>query len=215
MRQIYRRFQVSFQSSAAANKFIESIFCVCPCKPQDKTPAMSGQSTMRTSAAPISRSSTIFAQPTDMIRESSTPPIEHSNQRSLSKPVGKAWPLSRPSSAMTASSAVVFDTSSSQESRPYAYDSSLPPSSDSASHGMPPPQSSPATPAYTSRVSEDSNVIHGSTTDKAVFMRSLREIPTLYDLPISDLESLVTEVIAEEGFAKLVGLSRCSPNCLT
>lgn len=179
---------------------------------------MSGQSTMRPSAALMSRSSTVFAQPTDVIRESSMPPIENANQTALFKPVPKAWPLSRPSSAITVSSAVVLDTSFSQESRQHAYDSSLPPSSDSTSHGMPPPQSSPATPADPSqRVFEDNNVVHGSTTDtnKEAFMRSLREIPTLYDLPISDLESLVTEVIAEEGFAKLVGGSCYSPNCLT
>jgi hypothetical protein len=110
---------------------------------------------------------------------------------------GKVLPgLTKPPSANdnTKGSSIAGNSGSSNNS---SIPASSPPCSlmGSDANLMPPP---PLSPPSTSPS-------HGTQQiTQSKFIESLRETPALYDLPISELENLVAQVVSEEGFPKLV-----------
>jgi hypothetical protein len=229
--QSYRRFQINFASALDAYQFIDAIRPVCPCKenagpplpqiPTNRPPVQMSASIQAPSLrAPFVRHHTSalqrpsmpppFASATSMIeyahhhsgsQEESSQRAQHfppssSSELSLVPSTDPAPPhltagfdrRSRPSSALPEMHPSQFTAQSRGRS---SNASSLPASSQ--------PTSSAATLAPSS---------HGpAEKTREGFLESLRETPELYSLTRPELENLVSVVVREPGFPRLV---RCA-----
>lgn len=139
-------------------------------------------------------------------------------------------PVSRPSSAVTSSSDVTMDHDNltrggtldaplaKPDARAYGFHTDLGSSlsespagfvissnSSSTLQSMPPPPV-PITVSSAQHITSPSATLTSDSSEKAHFVDSLRQVPTLYNLPRSELEDLVAHVIREEGFTKLVSI---------
>ncbi|KAI9463606.1 hypothetical protein BJY52DRAFT_924053 [Lactarius psammicola] len=221
----YRRFQVNFASASDAAQFIDAIRPVCPCKenagplaPPTLTNGPPVPTAMpRPSMLPPSLSTVgTFKSETqgssqDLSQKVPRFPPHSSSDLSLapssSDPAPPAPPYqyypppglgcdesSRPPSSL------VPDTRSSQ----------LPPCSGSAAPSLPAssqltstaatlaPQPTPLTATATQRDDESEGRAHEA------FLESLREVPGLYSLTRRELENLVSVVVREPGFPRLL-----------
>jgi len=228
----YRRFQVNFASASDAAQFIEAISPVCPCKentsppppqvPTNKPPmATSGSIRAPSVHAPLVRSQTSAPRLPSMPPPSSganhTIEYGHHSYRSVKDvPTQKArdYPppssselsLAPPSSPANLHTNPGFDGCSQRSSGlpemnssqlaaqavRHACTSSLSTSSQPTSSALtlaPPPPSASYGPEEKTR---------------EAFLESLREMPELYSLTRPELENLVSVVIREPGFPRLV-----------
>lgn len=81
-------------------------------------------------------------------------------------------------------------------------DSSQPSSSTrSSSNTMPPP---PLPSSVTRSVQSESRPLEGCNSTRAQFVASLHDTPALHELSHTELESIVAQVIREEGFSQLL-----------
>ncbi|KAI9510149.1 hypothetical protein F5148DRAFT_631139 [Russula earlei] len=230
----YRRFQVNFTSASDAAQFIEAIRPVCPCKenagpppPQISTsrpPLVMSASIQAPSArAPLVRAHTSVPQRPSMPppsagadrtieyvhhhhcdgQEEPTPrsrdfPPPLSSELSLAPPSSPAHQHQHPGSAFDrcpARSSTLPEMDSSQvtaQSRVHSCTSSFPASSQlsssAATLAAPPPSLSPGQ----------------NEKAREAFLESLRETPELYTLTRAELENLVSVIVREPGFPKLL-----------
>ncbi|PPQ98795.1 hypothetical protein CVT24_003353 [Panaeolus cyanescens] len=227
---IFRRFQLSFQSSTEASAFIDSIRPICPCKLNSVAPAQTNPrpvlKTAMTMNPPANRAPTALLPPhtrADSLALRRTATVNSSNLRIgpipgvLQHPVQPSIPsspLRQRSSQATTSHVPLSDSDntlrpndqiSSEQSTNTSYSavpqrpvtgalltspailpsSSLPSASTSDFDSRPPSLSMPA-PIKQSIVSALSG--HSS----------------VYNLPPSALESIVAEIIREDGFLELI-----------
>ena len=206
--QSYRRFQVNFASASDATQFVNAIRPVCPCKENAGPPP------------PQNRLSSIQALSahSSLIRHHTNAP---------------QWPLMPPLSTGTTGERAPHYRSSQEEQKasqfppPSSSELSLAPSSDAAiptqpawgfnrssqpSTALPEMPSSQFTahnpsslPASSQPTSSGNTLTQGfDEKTREAFLGSLREEPELYDLTRTELESLVSTIVREPGFPKLV-----------
>ncbi|KAH9957943.1 hypothetical protein BC827DRAFT_1261462 [Russula dissimulans] len=228
----YRRFQVNFASASDAAQFIEAISPVCPCKENTSPPppqaptnkpliAMSGSIQAPSAHAPLVRSQTSAPRLPSMPPPSSgaNRAIEYGHHsyrsvkdvptqkaRDFPPPSSSELSLAPPSSPAHLHTNPGFDGCSQRSSGLPEMDSSqlaaqavrhtctssLPTSSQPTSSAptlAPPPPSS----------------LHGlEEKTREAFLESLREMPELYSLTRPELENLVSVVVREPGFPRLL-----------
>ncbi|KAI6021431.1 hypothetical protein BKA83DRAFT_674614 [Pisolithus microcarpus] len=179
---VYRRFQVTFGSILEASQFIDTIKPICPCKPN-------------TQPNQITRNSTMLAG----VRMS---------------PTRTGWRSSGISSATLSSEDTGFGISSKahylpdsqrkelgalSSSNPSLASSSQPYSSNHNSNMVPPLFVLRNLPRST-----EMPVPSPATTDGQDLFPSLGTHPSLYGLSQPDLEHLISQVVREEGFVRLL-----------
>ncbi|KAI6157796.1 hypothetical protein BKA82DRAFT_4061592 [Pisolithus tinctorius] len=222
---VYRRFQVTFGSILEASQFIDTIKPICPCKPNPQPTQIHRDPTMVTGAS-LGRTSTIS---NSMPPERPVPPNEPGfrptgNYRSMA---GIRMSPSRPSGRW--SSGVSSATLSSEDSGfvdgpkvAYLPDNqrkdsgavsssnpSLPSSSQSysSSHNgnmIPPPFVPRNLPRSAEVPMPSSAATESMEPERPGLVSSLRTYPSLYGLSQPDLEHLVSQVVREEGFVRLL-----------
>ncbi|KAG2361416.1 hypothetical protein BDR07DRAFT_1287214 [Suillus spraguei] len=213
---VYRRFQITFTAATSAAQFIDAIQPVCPCRlnPQPQ-PLVARTPTVATTGHldDISRRGTMLpAVPQAQPSMGGTPlgpapttllsknPSSESNLPAFapSTPV-RFTPVAPSSSSIKTTSAPSGSISSTKGSLP---DSSQPSSSTrSSSNTMPPP---PLPSSATRSVQSESRPSEGCNSTRAQFVASLHDTPALHKLSHAQLESIVAQVIREEGFSQLL-----------
>ena len=222
--QVYRRFQMTFLSSPAALEFIDAIRTICPCKanpapapaPKPMNPPSSlpdpldlHPNSFTVRSAPIaSASQPLFSSSQTSLVTPFPPTVFTSSPLNIESNISMAPFSSLPLSSLPASG---FDISGISPNPITNKKNGVPVHLQTASaianypSGSSLPNSSP--PTSSSRSINDNNmtvnVIPGRNTASAL-LDALSETTVLYDLPQSELEQLVGEVVREEGFTKLV-----------
>ncbi|KAK0485748.1 hypothetical protein IW261DRAFT_1604017 [Armillaria novae-zelandiae] len=182
----YRRFQITFTSAASVSQFINGIRTVCPCKANSAParglvePSLQASSTLR---PPFPPSSIALSQAPYLHQYPSAPAFNN------------------PDLTFTASQTKISlqEAHSSQDTPLHVLSSSpvfpslLPPIVFNGASSPLPTSSSPAPKTAGSQ----------SSIKDAVLL-SLRETTGLYDLPRSELEHLVSNVVREDGFSHLL-----------
>ncbi|KII92758.1 hypothetical protein PLICRDRAFT_102889 [Plicaturopsis crispa FD-325 SS-3] len=216
---VYRRFQITFSSADIAAQFIHGISDVCPCK-VNPTPAP----TRAMNTAPVTQNrpqqnigASIQTQPSsrmDMDTSSqpfssspalapsmaNQPPGNHLRHRASSSALPSYDPFTasrRRESTVAVAPGVVSNSSLPESSPPSS-------SVNSNANMMPPPLPLSTSDAAVSIVPPASPQDPTTDPTKALFLASLRENTSLYDLSSADLEALVSNVIREEGFVDLL-----------
>lgn len=223
--QVYRRFQVTFGSILEASQFIDTIKPICPCKPNPQPTQIYRDPTMVTGAS-LGRTSTISNA---MPPERPVPPNEPGfrltgNYRSMagirmspSRPSGR-WSSGVSSATLSSEDSGFVDgpkvtyLPDNQRKDSGAVSSSIPslPSSSqpySSSHNgnMIPPLFVPRNLSRSTEVPMPSSAATESMEpERPDLVSSLRTHPSLYSLSQPDLEHLVSQVVREEGFVRLV-----------
>ncbi|KAJ8595673.1 hypothetical protein M405DRAFT_782789 [Rhizopogon salebrosus TDB-379] len=212
---VYRRFQITFTTAMNATQFIDAVRPVCPCKlnPQPslgiRTPTVvtigpppdfprrstvahnvlqPRSSTSGTLLRPVST-----ALPSDIPSSDSGLPTFASSTPAtagMAPPETSRTTISKTSQGQAPSGSA----SSTKGSLP---DSSQPSSSNSLNTMPPPPL-----PSSITRSREQES--QPSDVPTAQLLSSLRATPALYNLSHAELESVVAQVIREEGFAQLL-----------
>jgi hypothetical protein len=230
--QSYRRFQVNFSSPSDAAQFIDAIRPVCPCKenadpppPQIPTNGLPAPSIQAASAsAPLvrSQSSTVrwpsmlppslnatnsrtvekYSQEGHPQRALQLPPQLSSSDLSLAPPPSSdpapapAYPTTTAPLEMHSSQFTAQSTRGGRRNSTSGF--SLPASSLPASSAA-----TLAPPTQGSTVGTQQQQPAGDKT-REVFLESLREVPELYSLTRHELENLVSVIVREPGFTRLV-----------
>ncbi|KAK0461315.1 uncharacterized protein EV420DRAFT_193608 [Desarmillaria tabescens] len=215
----YRRFQITFISTASVSQFINAIRTVCPCKAN----AAPTRAPVEPSLAPLQHSSTlrptlplgsITSSQTPYLRQYPTVPVFNNpdltfaaSQTEIPRQEvpqsGQDIPLHTLSSSpgfpsllppiVLNSTSSPLPTSTPPAPKPAESQSSL----NSASHAsIVPTSASIMEPAASQSTS--------NTAIKDAVLSSLRETTQLYGLPRSDLEHLVSDIIHEDGFSHLL-----------
>lgn len=219
--QSYRRFQVNFASASDAAQFINAIRPVCPCRenaglpppqiPMNRLSVPRSETIQTPSArAPLVRHHTGAPQrpPMPPLSTGATGTIERaahfrSSQEELSqKPPHFPPPSSSDLSLVPSSEAAPPTDLIWGFDRPSQPSSALPEihSSQFTAHTLPAssqPTPSAATLAPPSQETEENS--------REAYLESLREVTGLYELTRPELENLVSVVVREPGFPKLVG----------
>lgn len=232
--QTYRRFQITFKDAQDASRCIDAIKSVCPCKANPYPTHLNRQSTalsgslMRTAttmpgpvpgpvrpARPTEHQSIALVPPGPSTVLSHPPADNQPFSIALSS---VATSLSSDDSAFVTCSETSYRTDTQVDHRRNgppqsrgrdAPQSSLPnssqPSSSDQSMNMPPPP----VPRRVAHESADATTQEPSRTvntgdGKSQLLASLGRHPSLYELSRTDLETLVSQVIREEGFLHLV-----------
>ncbi|KAI9569650.1 hypothetical protein HD554DRAFT_2204408 [Boletus coccyginus] len=225
----YRRFQITFKDALDASQCIDAIKSVCPCKANPQLTRINRHSTML--SASLTRTATTVSGPAPVLsarmteRQSITSatidprlapstmlgrPFEHQGISTV--PSSVATSLSSDDSAFVTCSETSHraDTqvdrcrkegpSRSRDSLP---NSSQPSSSEQSIAMPPPPVPRHATHSADATIQGPSGV--GNTGDeRSQLLASLSKHPSLYELSRTDLETLVSQVIREEGFLHLL-----------
>ncbi|KAK0455035.1 hypothetical protein EV421DRAFT_1896925 [Armillaria borealis] len=217
--QTYRRFQITFTSAASVSQFINAIRTVCPCKANPAPahgpvePSLQSSSTLRPTLPPIS---VALSQAPYLHQYPSAPAFNNpdltftASQTKISRQEAPQSSQDTPLHVLSSSPVfpsllppIVLNGASSPlpTSTPPAPKTAESQSSmNSATHPSIVPTSAPiAEPAPSQPTS--------SSAIKDAVLLSLRETTELYDLPRSDLERLVSDIIREDGFSHLAGVS--------
>ncbi|KAK0225866.1 hypothetical protein IW262DRAFT_1457121 [Armillaria fumosa] len=211
----YRRFQITFTSAASVSQFINAIRTVCPCK-ANSAPAR----------GPVESS----LQSSSTLRPALPPSSLALSQAPYLHQYPSAPAFSNPDLTFTASQAKTSsqEVQSSQDTPLHVLSSSpvfpslLPPIVFNSASSPLPTNISPA-PKPAGSQSPLNNATHLSTVPTSVpimeparsqsasslvikdaVLLSLRETTGLYDLPRSDLERLVRDIVREDGFSHLL-----------
>ncbi len=226
--QSYRRFQVNFASASDATQFINAIRSVCPCKeiagqPQPPPIPINKSSVPRSvsiqippACAPLACTNTPRPPP---LPASATGTVEYkphySSQEELSQKASHFPPPSSSDLSLAPSSdsappthpTLGFGKSSQPSSAlPEMHSSQfLGHNKGSSRYGTSSfPASSQPTPSATTLASPSQGTNEKEKVRDA-FLESLREDPELHKLTRQELENLVSVVVREPGFPKLVG----------
>ncbi|KAG1746301.1 hypothetical protein EDD22DRAFT_1004582 [Suillus occidentalis] len=199
---VYRRFQITFTTATSAAQFIDAIRPSTTGPPDD-----------------ISRRGTILpavSQPqpsngqellSDQRRLYFSQTIHHPNPTlpafASSTPVSTfVTPPETPRITIPKSSQCQAPSSSINSTKGSLPDSSQPSSSiRSSSNAMPPP---PLPSSVTRSLQSESRPVEGHDSTRAQLVASLHDSPALHKLSHAELESIVAQVIREEGFAQLL-----------
>ncbi|KAI6104043.1 hypothetical protein EDD16DRAFT_1492858 [Pisolithus croceorrhizus] len=217
---VYRRFQVTFGSILEASQFIDTIKPICPCKPNAQPNQMTRNSTMLARAG-LGRTSTISdAMPSERPMPPNEPVFKPAtNYRSMTgiqmSPTRSGWQSSGISSTTLSSEDNGFVICSkahylpdSQRKELGAVNSSNPSSQPhSANHNsnMVPPLFVPRNLPRSTEVPAPSPAATESIEpERPDLLSSLGTHPSLYNLSQPDLERLISQVVREEGFARLL-----------
>ncbi|KAK0212893.1 hypothetical protein DFS33DRAFT_79172 [Desarmillaria ectypa] len=215
----YRRFQITFASAASVSQLINAIRTVCPCK-ANPAPA---HAPVESSLAPLQSSGTLRpALPPSSVALSQAPYL-------YQYPIVPAF--NNPDFTFAASQTEIPRQEvpqSSQDIPSHVLSSSpsfpllLPPIVLNAASSPLPTTTSPApklaesqsylnSAAHTSIVPTSASITEpaashptSSSAIKDAVLSSLCETTQLYDLPPSDLEHLVSDIIREDGFSHLL-----------
>jgi len=229
--QSYRRFQVNFACASDAVQFIEAIRPVCPCK-EHAGPPPPQISTIRTptpmstsiqapsSGAPLVRSHTSVSHQPSMPPPSADatrtmgPAIPLHYQSSQEEPSQKKPHFLPPSSSefsivpssdpapLLPSSASGFDKLSQPSSTvPEMHSSQFATQSRGCGGTSSLPASSQSTLSSGVTLTQPS---HALEKTRDAFLESLRDTPELYSLTRAELENLVSVVVREPGFPRLL-----------
>ena len=228
--QSYRRFQINFASALDASQFIDAIRPVCPCKenagpplpqiPTNRPPVRMSASIQAPSPhAPLVRHHTSAPQRTSMPPPfaSATSTIEYAHHRSGSQEESSQRASHFPLLSSSELS-LVPSTDPAPPHHPAGFDRPSRPSS--ALPEMHPSQftaQSGGRSSNTSSLPASSQPCSAATLTpssqgpaektREAFLESLRETPELYSLTRPELENLVSVVVREPGFPRLV---RCA-----
>ncbi|KAH9951531.1 hypothetical protein B0H21DRAFT_684747 [Amylocystis lapponica] len=230
---VYRRFQITFQSASWASGFIDMVRFVCPCKanpPPPPTARIPPRPTIEnalpalpqntfdiaSSQVPADRlsASGLFSRatpnssddvrPSSAVTASSAMGIYHSSDPVRPQPEPRVQPQAPPSleqqSHVSQPPSVLHPTRTASPASSAPAPQPPPAAYSSSVSSMAPP------PAPPSSCDPEPVPSHPgpNTLDKQGFLASLEEAPSLYGLPRGDLERLVTKIVREEGFAKLL-----------
>lgn len=238
MFQVYRRFQITFITATNAAQFIDAVRPVCPCKlnPQPslgiRTPTVTAtgpahdflrHSTVVPSVAQYRPSTNeTLLRPASTALPSDIPSSDSSLPTFTPSTPARFTPVALSSSSAKTTVRIANDStvftppeapqisisktsqapscsiSSAKGSLP---DSSLPSSSNSLNTMPPPPL-----PSSVTRLREPNS--RPSEVPRTQLLLSLHDTPALYDLSQAELESMVAQVIREEGFVQLVSFSK-------
>jgi len=228
---------MDFKTAEAASQFIKLVSTVCPCTTTDRvSQANRGRPQATLTSAPSSRPrpTTKTQNPapvrsrkaagTQVRQTGPSSTISAGSDDSHTLPSGSSDPLPEASFPVYNQPAplATFDQTLTSSfilpPRPSQYDTSsqpatsrlLPPSSQTFLPSTPIPSSSQMLPApiVPSRLPLRPGTQPPGTQADA-FLESLMQSPTLYDLSRSQLETVVAQVIREEGFVKLVCVDAC------
>ncbi|KAF7311313.1 hypothetical protein MKEN_01033000 [Mycena kentingensis (nom. inval.)] len=208
---VYRRFQVSFSSSAATRQLVDTIHVVCPCKCTEASAA----ERKKTIAAPQRvqdpvQSSTFIATQWEGLPKApppsrlpiSRPPDSSLNSRAPNALMDVERPAPSPTTLEVEPDVPLREPTppppppTSEPERAHHRDTSMPPPS-SASAQMP-SSSAPAPPSSNPRPAVP------NTPDADALVASLRDATTLYDLSYGQLARIVGDVVREDGFPRLM-----------
>lgn len=230
---VYRRFQVTFGTTAGAAQFIEAIRPVCPCR---ANPPPTHQHLNQTQSQNQSSSQRLMRQHTTMLIDGAlAPPVATPRAWGSSSSITSMSGISTTTAVGTPTSTATMSSESGVGSgaclpmqppdRPegllQAVDNignpgvgSLPSSSQpgppsSFGNGWMPPPPMPRSLAVEPPVSAPAGVstgVAGATNQPqgSELLSSLSSVSQLYNLSQSDLERVVAEVIREEGFIRLL-----------
>ncbi|PBK58845.1 hypothetical protein ARMSODRAFT_983495 [Armillaria solidipes] len=212
----YRRFQITFTSAASVSQFINAIRTVCPCKANPAPahgpvePSFQSSSTLRPALPP---SSVALSQAPYLHQYPSAPAFNNpdltftASQTKISRQEAPQSSQDTPLHVLSSSPVfpsllppIVLNGASSPlpTSTPPAPKTAESQSSmNSATHPSIVPTSAPTAEPAPSQPTSSSAI-------KDAVLLSLRETTGLYDLPRSDLERLVGDIIREDGFSHLL-----------
>ena len=223
--QSYRRFQVNFASASDVAQFIDAIRPVCPCKENAGPPP-----------PPIPMNRPSVPRPASIQPPSAhAPPVRHDTSAPQWPPVSagatgtmERAPHYRSSQEDLYQRALHFPPSSSSEISLLPFSDPAPPihptsgfdRSSRPSSALPKMHSSqftayntfslPASSQPTSSVTLLAPPSQGpEDRTRGAFLESLREEPELYNLTRLELENLVSVIVREPGFPKLVRCNFC------
>ncbi|KAG2150975.1 hypothetical protein DEU56DRAFT_728399 [Suillus clintonianus] len=209
---VYRRFQITFTTATSAAQFIDAIQPVCPCRINPQPPLVTRTLTIA-AAGPsddLSRRGTILPSVSQARPSTSGTPLRPAPTVLLSEnPSSESnLPTFAPSTPVRFTPVALSSSSAKTTSvTAPSHDSSLPDSSQpsssarSSSNTMPPP---PLPSSVTRSLQSESRPSEGRNSTQAQLVASLHDIPALHKLPHAELESIVAQVIREEGFAQLL-----------
>ena len=222
--QAYRRFQITFFSSVSVLEFIKTISSVCPCKanpapnpaprtmnpppaPQQQHQGLAQAPSMVSQSTPSVHTTLpkhMYNYQSSLTSSSSLPFPQHSMTLSSHGEIAQtqtplSYPLGQQSTGNTRPESSFQCTQPSPN--PHIHE---------IQHQTSLPESSPPSSSARSG-NDDPNGLHrpsdapgdGGTGSPSALLASLRESTCLYDLPRTQLEQLVGEVVREEGFVKL------------
>ncbi|KAG2153722.1 uncharacterized protein EDB93DRAFT_1239672 [Suillus bovinus] len=218
---VYRRIQITFTTATNAAQFIDAVRPVCPCRlnPQPQ-PLVTRIPSVATTGLidDISRRGTILpaasqARPsmgTTPLRSASTillsdNPSSESNLPTFapSTPVSTFFtPPETPRTTVPKSSQCQAPSGSINSTKGSLPDSSQPSSSTRSSlNTMPPP---PLPSSVTRSLQSESRSLENRNPTRTQLVASLHDNPALHKLSHAELESIVAQVIREEGFVQLL-----------
>lgn len=226
--QAYRRFQMDFTTAETASQFIKLVSAVCPCSTTDRVPRTNrGRPQATLTSAPSSRSHPVLTKakkpaPTRQRKTTSTQlcqtgpssTIFAGSDDSHTLPSGSSDPLSE--APFPAFSQPALPATCGQAAGPSLSEYDI--SSRPATSGLLPPSQTflPSTPIPSSSQTLPDPTISPQlpfqpgarppNSECDAFLESLMRSPTLYDLSRSQLEVVVSQVIREDGFIKLVSV---------
>ncbi|KAF8482881.1 hypothetical protein DFH94DRAFT_384360 [Russula ochroleuca] len=216
----YRRFQVNFASASDIAQFIDAIRPVCPCKENAGPPP-----------PPTPMSRPLVPRPASIQPPSAyAPPVRHHTSAPQRPPVSagatgmtERAPHYRSSQEDLYQRALHFPPSSSSEMSLLPFSDPAPPThptsgfdmSSRPSSALPEMYSSQFTAYNTSSLPASSQPASSATMlappsqgpedrTREAFLGSLREEPELYNLTRPELENLVSVIVREPGFPKLL-----------
>ncbi|KAH7924251.1 hypothetical protein BV22DRAFT_1067123 [Leucogyrophana mollusca] len=222
---LYRRFQITFTSAASAAQFIDAIRNVCPCKANPPPQIVNRQPTMAPpNQLPRSDSVTLPRCATESIAKPRLPMARALTSSIIPPDLSPRTPVtsdlgvssftgstpSRPifldnSSPQPSSSQQITALSSSDSNKSSLPDSSqLSSSNRSDSSMMPPPPLPSSIPISTEAPEITAPSLRAPGIPSSPFIASLNETSSLNQLSREDLESLVSQVVREEGFQQLL-----------
>ena len=216
--QMYRRFQISFQSNNEASEFVDSIKPVCPCK-MNPTPVPTNLNLRpQIISRPTNAISTVIQSArTPVTRTDQNPRVVYPSASSQRLP-GPPEVANRLQPIMDTSSLYALSSSPPRHQVQSQINSALPRSQHQGNGTGPeatnlPPSSLPISSAgsfcgSTQRPGADAVGKPDATVHQDPIQSILASLSddatSIYDLPTSTLERIVGEVIREEGFLQLV-----------
>ncbi|SJK97456.1 uncharacterized protein ARMOST_00708 [Armillaria ostoyae] len=212
----YRRFQITFTSAASVSQFINAIRTVCPCKANPAPahgpvePSLQSSSTLRPTLPP----SSVALSQAPYLHQYPSAPAFNNPDLTFTASQTKIYRQEAPQSSQ--------DTPLHVLSSSPVFPSLLPPIVLNGANS-PLPTSTPPAPKTAESQSSMNSATHpsivptsapiadpapsqptSSSAIKDAVLLSLRETTGLYDLPRSDLERLVSNIIREDGFSHLL-----------
>lgn len=216
--QSFRRFQLTFESRKAAEQFVDAIKFVCPCKlheparsttirtPTTRTQTLAPPQTVhtpiRSPLSTITPESRVSTAPSSPLNRQSSSSVHLSSFSSPAATSGLHLPFSSPAASSPRPSAAANAPPPSSPLNPHGaaatlhQDLSLPSSSQPYVTSDPSSMPPPAAP------SRKSSEINSNPTDTSGSL--FDSLQDLCQLPRSELEQLVAQIVNDESFPELV-----------